>query len=405
MPSRRELLRWGGGLGAAALAGCVATPVSEETFDPLAATDLDERATAQFRGGLRNRGYVDRAVPEAVTVDWSLPVNRGDHTAAKSTPVGLPDGDLLVGGDTGVLRRVGPDGTVRWSAQVTDAGRGIHGTPAVANGTAYIGAYDGVLSAWALATGERRWETRLGDAIGSSPVYHNGVCYIAVEFNDPSGSVAAVDAATGELRWTDGHPSDHPHSTLAIDREAGRLVVGSNDGTCYAWTFPGLERAWTYDTEGPIKGPVAIDDGRAVFGSWDHGVYAVDLGTGEEAWSFRAGADVMSAPAVHDGSVYVGSHDDRVYALDASDGGRQWSFDTGGWVIGAVTRTREHVLAGSYDDRLYALDAATGEPTWAATGRGRATSGPLVTGDAVYYAERSPDPGEEWGMLYRLVPG
>jgi len=402
MPTRRRFLRAAGAGGLAALAGCQGLGRTGD-LDPLAETELDESATTQFRGGLRNLGYVDRSVPDTVGVDWSLPVNRGDHTAAKSTPVALPGGDVLVAADTGVLRRVAPGGDVRWEATVTDATRGIHGTPAVANGVAYVGAYDGALSAWDLDSGQRRWRTPLGDAIGSSPVYYNGVCYIAVEFSTPSGSVEAVDAATGEVRWTDSRPTDHPHSTVAIDRDAGRLVVGSNDGVCYAWTFPGLERAWTFATEGAIKGPVTTTDGLAVFGSWDSTVYGVDLADGTERWSFAAEADVMSAPAIADGTVYVGSHDRNVYALDAASGTEQWRFDANGWVIGAVTRTREHVLAGSYDGRLYAIDAASGEQSWHAEGRGRATSGALVTDDAVYYAERSPDPGEESGMLYRLV--
>ncbi len=402
MPTRRRFLSAAGATGLGALAGCQGLGRTGD-LDPLAETRLAEFATTQFQGGLRNQGYVDRSAPSAVQVDWSLPVNRGEHTAAKSTPVALPDGDVLIAGDTGVLRRVGPGGDVRWEATVTDATRGVHGTPAVANGVAYVGAYDGALSAWDLDAGDRRWRTPLADAIGSSPVYYNGVCYIAVEFSTPSGSVAAVDAATGEERWTDSRPTDHPHSTIAIDRRAGRLVVGSNDGVCYAWTFPELERTWTFPTDGAIKGPVATADGLAVFGSWDGTVYAVDLADGTERWSFATDADVMSAPAVADGDVYVGSHDRHVYALNAATGTERWRFDADGWVIGAVTRTPEHVLAGSYNSRLYAIDARSGEEAWHADGRGRATSGALVTGDAVYYAERSPAPGNAGGMLYRLV--
>lgn len=402
MPSRRTLLRGAGAGFATALAGCVTSPLGAWKFDPQASTSLDEHATAQFRGGLLNRGYVEATVPERVTVDWSLVVNPGTHSAAKSTPVTAPDGDVVVAGDDGYLRRVTPEKEVRWRTQVTTASRGVHGTPAIANGTAYIGAYDGALSAYDLATGERRWRTDIGGAIGSSPVYYNGVCYIAVEYFDPSGSVAAVDAATGELQWIDDRPTDHPHSTIALAREAGRLVVGSNDGICYAWTFPGLEPAWTFETGGPIKGPVAVHDGRAIFGSWDGRVYAVHLDDGTESWSFEAQPDVMSGPAVDPGgSVYVGSHDGYLYALDGATGRERWRFRTGGYIIGSVTATPDHVLAGSYDATMYAVDAATGEEAWRATGRGQATSAALVTDDAVYYAERASD--EQPGLLYRLV--
>jgi outer membrane protein assembly factor BamB len=401
MPTRREYLTYGAGV-VAGLAGCVAPRATSEQFDPLAATSLDESAVTQFRGGLRNRGYVDATVPDAVRVDWSLPVNRGDHTAAKSTPVSVPGGDVVVAGDTGTVRRLSPAREVRWTADVEATTRGIHGTPAVANGQAYVGAYDGALYGFDLATGERLWRTEIGDAIGSSPVYYRGICYIAVEYAEPSGSVAAVDAATGDVRWIDHRPTDHPHSTIALDPDAGRLVVGANDGVCYAWSFPELERAWTFETGGAIKGPIAVHDGRAVFGSWDSHVYAVDLVDGSEVWAFGAERDVMSAPAITpDGTVYVGSHDGNLYSLDGADGRERWRFETGGYLIGAVTATDDRVLVGSYDDRLYAVETATGEEAWHATGRGHATSGALLDDGAVYYAERATD--ERPGLLYRLV--
>jgi outer membrane protein assembly factor BamB len=402
MANRRRFLQVAGASVATALSGCAFAPNSGSGIDPLGVTDLDETATAQIQGGIRNHGSVDRTVPDAVAVDWTLPVNRGDHTAAKSTPVSLPEGDVLIAADTGILRRVTTAGEVVWETTLTDATRGMHGTPAVANGTAYVGAYDGVVSAVDLASGERVWRTKLGDAIGSSPVYYNGICYISVEYNIPSGSVAAVDAASGDRLWIDRRPTNHPHSTVGIDREAGRLVVGSNDGICYGWTFPGLERVWTFETEGAIKGPVAVADGKAIFGSWDNHVYAVDLADGTLAWDVATDMDVMSAPAVADGTVYVGSHDSNLYALALEDGSEQWRYDTGGWIIGAVTATRESVLAGAYDGRMYAVDADSGERRWRADGRGQVTSGALVTDDAVYFAERAtPD---EPGLLYRLVP-
>jgi outer membrane protein assembly factor BamB len=405
MQTRRGYLR---SVGSGALAtlvstsGCVTTADGE--FDPLAPTALDESTTAQFQTGLRNRGYVDAGIPERVEVDWSMPVNRGEHTAAKSTPVTVGGGDVVVAGDTGEVRRVSASGDVRWESSVEPTTRGIHGTPAVANGTVYVGAYDGAMYAFDVETGERRWRTGLGDAIGSSPVYCNGVCYIAVEYSKPSGSVAALDAGTGDVRWIDRQPTDHPHSTVGLDREAGRLVVGANDGICYAWSFPDMERTWTFETGGAIKGPIAVHEELAVFGSWDGRIYGLDLADGSEAWSFEAGADVMSGPAVDPtGTVYVGSHDSNLYALDGATGEERWRFETGGWIIGAVTATREHVLAGAYDDRMYAVDAATGEEAWHVQGHGHATSAVLVDDGALYYAERAD--GDRPGHLYRLVEG
>ena len=104
MPRRRQVLQSLGAGTATVLGGCLATaPRATHAFDPLAETDLQEHASAQLQGGLRNRGYVETTIPRAVTRDWSLPVNRGDHTAAKASPVPTPDGDVIIGATADVV--------------------------------------------------------------------------------------------------------------------------------------------------------------------------------------------------------------------------------------------------------------------------------------------------------------
>ncbi|MFB6222478.1 MAG: PQQ-binding-like beta-propeller repeat protein [Haloarcula sp.] len=397
--TRRAFLTTLTGAVAGTLAGC------QSEFNPLASTALDENAAAQFRSGLLNQGYLDVSLPDTVKRAWSLPTNRGDHTAAKGSPVLAPTGDLILADDTGRVRAISTDGEIQWTTKITQATRGSHGTPAVANGTAYIGTYDGALSALDLETGQRRWRTELGDAIGASPTYYNGTLYVAVEHTAPSGSVAAVNAATGDIQWRDSRPADHPHSTVTLDRERGRLLFGSNDGYCYAWSFPELSQVWRYDTGGEVKAPIAVADGVAVVPSWAETVTAIDVTDGSERWTFETDADVMCAPAVHDGTVYVGSHDSRVYAIDLDTGEEQWRYDTGGWIIGSVVATREHLLVGSYDTRLYALDRRSGEAVWTTANRGHVSSAPLVTDDAVYYTERAADGDpDQPGLCYKLVP-
>lgn len=397
-----------------AVAGCAVDPPSART-DPLIDEDGLPPATVaetQFRGGPQRRGvYPDATAPETAEVEWTVrDVNAGEHTAAKASPVETPDGDVVVPGDTGEVRRVTPEGDVVWTASVEETKRGIHGTPVVANGAVYVGAYDGALYAFDLDAGERFWRRKLGDAIGSSPAYHDGTVYVAVEYYDPSGAMFGVDAATGAIDWEDDRPTDHPHSTTAIDRETGRLVVGSNDGNLYAWSYPDLEFAWSFTTDKPIKGPIATHDGSAFFGSWDAHVYRVDLIDGTEEWAVETGGSVMSGPAVEGGTdtVYVGSHDSNLYALDAASGEERWRFDTGGMLIGCPTVTAETVLFGSHDGHCYAVEKATGEERWRVAGVGEVSSTPIVADGAVYFTDRASsgylDAGDgKTGGLYKVV--
>jgi len=394
--SRREFLGVVGAAAVGGVAGCTRAPGAadgppgriDETHLPPSTV-----ATTQFRGGLARRGvFPDAEIPTDPAVEWTVQeVNVGEHTAAKASPVAAPDGDVVVPGDDGVVRRVSPAGEVRWTAAVDPTTRGIHGTPVVANGAVYVGAYDGALYAFDLDSGGRYWRRKLADAIGSSPAYHDGTVYVAVEYHDPSGAMFGVDAVTGEVTWTDQRPTDHPHSTCAIDREAGRLVVGANDGHLYAWTYPDLSFAWSFETERAIKGPVATADGSAFFGSWDGHVYRVGLVEGREEWAFETDGLVMSGPSVEPstGTVYIGSHDTNLYALDAATGDEQWSFGTHGALIGCPTVTSDHVLAGSSDDRFYAVEKATGEERWSVGTAGDASSTALVRDGAVYVTDRA----------------
>ena len=430
--TRRDWLRVAGGVGVAGLAGCGSLGGDSRSNDDDAGSgfdgadlplNLDDRPqspdglASQFRQGLRNHGHIDATIPEAVEVRWAVPANRGDHTASKGSPMATPSGDVLLADDTGRVQSIATDGTTNWATSISDDDRGSHGTPAIADGMAYVGTYDGVVSAVSVADGEIEWQTDVGDAAAASPTYHEGKLYVAVEYATPSGTVVVMDAESGDVEWRDDRPTDHPHSTVAVDLERDRFLFGSNDGHVYAWSLSGPERAWTFDTGGEVKAPIAVSRGIAVVPSWAGTVTAVDVADGTGLWEFetdpgvsptdepdpmRTGG-VMCAPAVHDGTAYVGSHNGDAYAIDLATGEELWSTTTGGLITGSVTATNEHVLVGSYDAKLYALDRADGSVTWTVEGKGDVTSAPLVAGDAIYYAERAPEGSDEAGMCYKLA--
>ncbi len=408
--TRRAALRAGGAVAAGVLgsvAGCarVRGLPADPTPGP-AGPAAPTGATATFRGGLARRGfYPDRPAPVDPAVAWSRPVNTGDHTAAKSSAVplrpGRGDDAVVVGGDTGRLYAIDGDGVLLWTADTAEATRGIHGTPTVAGDTVYVGAYDGALYAFDRATGRRRWRVRLGDAIGSSPAYHDGLVYVAVEYVPADGSLFAVDARDGSVVADLGWPGDHPHSTAALSPAADRVVVGANDGGCYAWRLSDHERAWSVGTDGPVKGPVALYDGAAFVGSWDHGVYRIDLATGTVDWRFAADDMVMSGPAVDPrrDTLYVGSHDRSLYGLDVETGDQRFQYDTDGWIIGCPSVLGDRVAVGAYDQRLHAVTPG-GDLAWTVGLVGRVTASPRVVDGTLHVATRATD--EQPGRTYAI---
>ncbi|MFC4245785.1 PQQ-binding-like beta-propeller repeat protein [Natribaculum luteum] len=424
-PSRRRLLHAAGATALSLTAGCLgfdelrsgtSTPIPDHDGSALTQTIPD--GVVQFRHSLERWGYYpEETVPDAVEREWRVPeVNTGEHTAAKASSVPHPDGGVVLPGDTGHVTALFADGDVRWRAETDMDGRGVHGTPAIADGRVYVGAYDGVLYAFDAATGDRVWKTKLGGSIGSSPLYADGTVFMAVEYSDPEGSIFAVDADDGTIRWEDEErrPTDHPHSTPALDPAAERLVVGANDGVLYGWDATTLELAWTFETtpengtNGEIKGPVVTYDGGAFFGSWDRHVYRVDLEDGTEDWSFETGGLSMTGPAVDPTlhAVFAGSHDGTLYAFDADTGEVYWRFSTDGALTGCPVVCADRIVFGSKDRTLYAVDKRTGEEVWHVDHDGVVTSTPRVHDGAIYVAERAPNPeeGETDGGGYKYVP-
>jgi len=410
--TRRQLLAGVGAGLAGGLAGCShntsAYDRTQAGFDP-ASLPYDETypvgAVTMFRRGLRRLGYYpDETVPEAVSVNWELPVNYIGHNAPKASPLPTPGGGtVLIPADTGRMHAVTPKGEHRWTTQTRATKQGFHATPVVANGVAYLGGYDGAnpgqeaaMYAFDVQTGDVLWRTEEMDgsvAIGSSAGYWDGYLYVVVEHRHPrkKGELWVFDAETGEGLFSDDRIDGMPHPTVAIDPERERLLTGSNDGLVYCWEFPSLEFAWSFETGAQVKGPIATYDGSAFVGSWDEQLYRLDLETGEEEWSFGADGIIMSAPAVdpETGTVYVGSDDWHVYALDAATGEEEWSTDVQGRVMGGVSVTADAVLAGTTAGELTCLEKDSGELRWFVESRGHVTSEPVPRDGRIYYAERA----------------
>lgn len=129
--------------------------------------------------------------------------------------------------------------------------------------------------------GQQRWHFSPGTRAISAPSAADGGVYVS------SGSdVYAVDAATGEQRWSFTSGSDRTgttHPTVA-------------DSTVYFGTDHG--------------------DGR---------VYALDAATGHPRWKTTTGAPMRSTPLMADGTLYVGG-EKGLHALDATTGHQRWEF-------------------------------------------------------------------------------
>jgi len=132
---------------------------------------------------------------------------------------------------------------------------------------------------------------------------------------------------------------------------AGGLVfLSGSDGIVRALDAASGEVRWTAYTGGPVHYPPAVAEGRALVGSSDGYAYAFEAATGRLLWRFRAAPverrirvydsltstwPVAAGVLVHDGVAYCaagmnnydGTH---VYALEAKSGAIKWQNNSSG---------------------------------------------------------------------------
>jgi eukaryotic-like serine/threonine-protein kinase len=196
-------------------------------------------------------------------------------------------------------------------------------TPVVANGVVYADS-EGDQSVYALdaSTGTVRWQFTIppsGYEFPDAPAVEHGVVYVVSGYNEvfgsAHGSVYALDASTGAVRWR-VHDSTHAYSAPAV--VDGVIYVGSTERYVYALdAITGAVR-WRFQTDGPVGSLPGVANGVVYVAIYDGSVYALNAKTGAQRWRFQTdGAQGMApSPVVANGAVYVSSSR-FLYALSA----------------------------------------------------------------------------------------
>lgn len=130
-------------------------------------------------------------------------------------------------------------GRLRWGILLRTT---ITSTPAVANGTVYFGCRDGKLYALTTA-GRLKWRTPadIGAPIYASPVIAGDTVIVGAN----KGTLVALDAETGALKWTyTVLPSSLDYKLKYVDVTASPAVA---NGTLYVLADDGALHAFTYD--------------------------------------------------------------------------------------------------------------------------------------------------------------
>lgn len=286
-------------------------------------------------------------------------------------------------------------------------------SPVIVQGKLYIGAEDGNLYAYDLASRKLAWLYHAGAGIGSTPAVADGAVYVLAR----DGRLHAVDAQTGVHRWefaTQGEARFAAYGLYGGEKRAaptrdpwdfwisspvvadGRVYFGSSDERLYALDAKTGAVQWAFKSGGMIHAAPALAGKALVFGSWDGAVYALDAASGRQLWRYQTETEqatstlfgVQAPPLVDGDTVYIGSRDSYFYALDLASGKMKWRYNgKGSWVISGAAVDATGVYFGTSDTNLLVgLDKRTGRTLFEYDTRVWTYATPLLARGIVYGA-------------------
>jgi eukaryotic-like serine/threonine-protein kinase len=346
-------------------------------------------ATPQRRGlgRLGRLGWLPVPSPLLVTLGMLALLGLAIAIAALSQPAPPPVLSGYHGGPdrTGVMPGPGPAGepVIAW-----DAGRPgalpFNTMPLPVAGRVVVGDVSGSLAALDPATGTLGWELDVGSPIRGAPATADDVVFVGTD----AGEVIAAHAVTGKLVWRADLGEGAVRASLLV---AGGVLYAGTDGGSVVALEPGSgRRLWSMDAGGRVARGPAFADGVLYVGSEGGRFSAIDVATRTVRWAAELGAGEVGTPTVGGGRVYVGTgllaaRLGNLVAMDVRDGSVAWTFASAGGEpvhMGGLATGRAYVA--SEDGNLYALDARTGEVIWASDVGERLTTPIAIVGEVLF---------------------
>ncbi len=145
----------------------------------------------------------------------------------------------------------------------------------------------------------------------------------------------------------------------------GRIYIGDDNGTFYAFDQANGRILWRYKTTGRIVGSAAVKDGRCVFASANGTLYCVSVENGKLLWRQKLGKPITGSIAVDGQNIYVGSSDSCFYAIKLMTGAPIWTYKGfGNYCIAKPLIYKNRIYVGAYDGNFYAFDKRKGTLLW-----------------------------------------
>ena len=273
-----------------------------------------------------------------------------------------------------------PTLTEVWSADIGQGGgyrQKLLAQPVVANGLVYTMDADGIVTAFRLSDGARRWRTssrpkhnenfNLGGGLGVA----GGVLYAT----NGLGFLSAMNAVTGALHWQQDLGAPTRSAPTIAD---GRIFVTTIEDKLLARAATDGRALWSYQASSTASSMLgrpapAYADGLVVagFGSGELAVLRGD--SGNAVWTDNLGAvdadsslidfsSIRGMPVVSGNRIYAIGVGQLMVALDLHSGRHLWERSIAGedtpWVAG------DWVFVVTLGQKIAALNGISGKVAW-----------------------------------------
>ena len=214
---------------------------------------------------------------------------------------------------------------IRWSRPLATK---VASSPAVVNGTVYVAAYDRTLYGFETGTGRLRWratafsdEPEIRFLLGVRSLVRRSswteggyyatpaVAYRRAFLGAIDGVFSAFDARTGAHVWS-RKLSGSVYGSAAVWRQ--KVYIGTKSGAFYALSARDGRVLWKRDLPGKILGSPTVTNGRVYIATSARSTFVFHARTGELDWRF---ADGHYSPLVLAGKRAYLVGKGRVYAL------------------------------------------------------------------------------------------
>ncbi|WP_166839069.1 outer membrane protein assembly factor BamB [Rheinheimera pleomorphica] len=304
-----------------------------------------------------------------------------------------------------VTNSIDPD-TV-WSSSV---GSGVQHyesslTPIIVNDTVYAASREGLVAAFELASGKRKWQFDLrkpdGGSVwqsisevwsGDNARISGGLSYgyDKLYFGTENGDMVAL-STDGKLVWRVEVKGEVLAAPAAGE---GLVVVATGAGTLVALHPDTGEQRWKFESEQPaltlrgVSAPI-IEGGGVIYGSGSGHVGVLIAERGYQAWEEQVAvpmgstdlsrlADIDAKPIVQGGVLYSIGYNGALVAQELRSGRQIWKREYASFRDMALQGDTLYLVDS--EGRIYALDVRSGTEKWSQFGLNKH----YLTGPTVY---------------------